>query len=85
MAGNGTFDLSTNIQEGEECIPGMFVFKAKLTSRGFLDKLKARMVAGGESTYNNKKLEILGVLVFSIELSNVLLLMQWNTINPFSI
>ena len=37
-------------EPSDECIPGgMFVFKAKLTSQGFLDtKLKAQMVACGD-------------------------------------
>ena len=48
LVNNKTFDLNTVKESGDECIPGMFVFKAKLTSRGHLDKLKSRMVARGD-------------------------------------
>ena len=33
---------------GDEVIPCMLIFKAKVTSRGFLDKLKAQCVAQGD-------------------------------------
>ena len=36
------------LQVGDEVIPCMLIFKAKVTSRGFLDKLKARCVACGD-------------------------------------
>ena len=36
------------VQQGDEVIPCMIIFKAKVTSRGFLDKLKARCVARGD-------------------------------------
>ena len=36
------------IQNGDEVIPCMLFFKAKVTSRGYLDKLKSRCVARGD-------------------------------------
>ena len=32
----------------DEVIPAMFIFKAKITNKGYLDKLKARLVARGD-------------------------------------
>ena len=45
---NGTFDTSEKVQPGDETIPAILVYKAKITSRGYLDKLKARCVARGD-------------------------------------
>ena len=45
---NGTFRRGETPVEGDEVVPSMLVFKAKITSRGFLDKLKARCVARGD-------------------------------------
>ena len=42
---NGTFKEGESPVEGDEVVPSMLIFKAKITSRGFLDKLKARCVA----------------------------------------
>ena len=36
------------VRPGDEVIPCMLIYKAKVTSRGFLDKLKARCVARGD-------------------------------------
>ena len=36
------------MRKGDEVIPCMLIFKAKVTSHGFLDKLKARCVARGD-------------------------------------
>ena len=44
---NDTFKKG-QIQPGDKPIPTMIVFKAKVTSRGFLDKLKAGIVARGD-------------------------------------
>ena len=49
MVENQTFDKDDKPNPGDEIIPAIFVFKAKVTSRGFLDKLKARCVARGDS------------------------------------
>jgi hypothetical protein len=45
---NETFKKGEKLREGDEVIPSMFAFKAKITSKGFLDKLKARCVARGD-------------------------------------
>ena len=45
---NGTFRRGVTPVEGDEVVPSMLIFKAKITSRGFLDKLKARCVARGD-------------------------------------
>jgi len=45
---NGTFRRGEKPNDDDEIIPAMFIFKAKVTSRGFLDKLKARCVARGD-------------------------------------
>ena len=45
---NDTFKKGEKPHLGDEIIPAIFVFKAKVTSRGFLDKLKARCVARGD-------------------------------------
>ena len=46
---NGTLDGGEEeIQVGDEVIPCILIYKAKITSRGFLDKLKARCVARGD-------------------------------------
>jgi len=45
---NETFKKDKILVEGDEIIPAMIIFKAKVTSRGFLDKLKARCVARGD-------------------------------------
>ena len=47
LVNNDTFKAGT-IQEGERPIPTMVVFKAKVTSKGTLDKLKVRIVARGD-------------------------------------
>jgi hypothetical protein len=51
---NDTFKEGT-IQEGETPIPTMVVFKAKITSRGHLDKLKVRIVARGDMMNKDEK------------------------------
>ena len=45
---NGTFRRGEKPLSGDEIIPAMLIFKAKVTSRGYLDKLKARCVARGD-------------------------------------
>jgi hypothetical protein len=45
---NGTFRRGEKPKDGDEIIPAMVIFKAKLTSRGYLDKLKARCIARGD-------------------------------------
>ena len=45
---NGTFRRGVELVDGDEVVPSMLIFKAKITSRGFLDKLKARCVARGD-------------------------------------
>ena len=45
---NETFRRGEELQLGDEIIPAMIIFKAKVTSRGYLDKLKARLVARGD-------------------------------------
>ena len=49
----GTFKRGEIPREGDEILPGIFIFKAKLTSRGFLDKCKARCVARGDLEVKN--------------------------------
>ena len=48
IEGNATFRRGVTPEIGDEIIPAMIIFKAKVTSRGFLDKLKARLVARGD-------------------------------------
>ena len=45
---NNTFRRGVAPDKEDEIIPSMFIFKAKITSKGFLDKLKARLVARGD-------------------------------------
>ena len=45
---NDTFRRGERPQPGDEIIPAIIIFKAKITSKGFLDKLKARLVARGD-------------------------------------
>ena len=45
---NETFNHEETPKDGDEIIPAMFIYKAKVTSRGYLDKLKARCVARGD-------------------------------------
>ena len=45
---NSTFRRGEKPQIGDEVIPAMIIFKAKVTSHGFLDKLKACLVARGD-------------------------------------
>ena len=45
---NDTFRRGERPKPGDEIIPAIIVFKAKITSKGFLDKLKARLVARGD-------------------------------------
>jgi hypothetical protein len=49
---NETFRKGEEMQEGDEAIPAIFVYKAKITSKGYLDKLKARLVARGDLQIN---------------------------------
>ncbi len=49
---NETFRKGEEMQEGDEAIPAIFVYKAKITSKGYLDKLKARLVAHGDLQIN---------------------------------
>ena len=45
---NETFRRGEKPMPGDEIIPSIIIFKAKITSKGFLDKLKARLVARGD-------------------------------------
>ena len=45
---NETFRRGEPLKLGDEVIPAMLIFKAKVTSRGYLDKLKARCCARGD-------------------------------------
>ena len=45
---NETFKRGEKMKPDDEVIPAMLIFKAKITSRGYLDKLKARCVARGD-------------------------------------
>jgi hypothetical protein len=45
---NETFQRGEKPNAGDEVIPAIFVYKAKITSKGYLDKLKARCVARGD-------------------------------------
>jgi hypothetical protein len=45
---NKTFKRGESPKPGNEIIPSIFIFKTKLTSKGYLDKLKARCVARGD-------------------------------------
>ena len=47
MIENKTFKKGT-LQQNDKPIPTMIVFKAKVTSKGLLNKLKARIVARGD-------------------------------------
>ena len=41
----GTFDTATFPSENDQVIPTMMIYKAKVNSQGYLDKLKCRCVA----------------------------------------
>ena len=45
---NETLRRGVDLEAGDEVIPAILIFKAKVTSRGFLDKLKAHCVARGD-------------------------------------
>ena len=45
---NKTFRRGEVPNSDDEVIPSMVIYKAKITSKGFLDKLKARLVARGD-------------------------------------
>ena len=45
---NETFRRGEKPMPGDEIIPSIIIFKAKITSKGFLDKLKAHLVARGD-------------------------------------
>ena len=44
----GSFDPNTSPSSTDQVIPTMMLFKAKVNSKGFLDKLKCRCVARGD-------------------------------------
>jgi hypothetical protein len=48
LVDNSTFNKEESPLDGDEIIPAILVYKAKVTSRGFLDKLKAWCVARGD-------------------------------------
>jgi hypothetical protein len=45
---NETFKRGETLSKDDEVIPAIFVYKAKVTTHGYLDKLKARCVACGD-------------------------------------
>ena len=56
---NGTFRRGEDPVEGDEVVPSIIIFKAKITSRGFLDKLKARCVARGDLQHTSDDPDVL--------------------------
>ena len=56
---NNTFRRGEEAMEGDEVVPSIIVFKAKITSRGFLDKLKARCVARGDLQHTSDDPDVL--------------------------
>ena len=56
---NDTFRRGEEAKEGDEVVPSIIVFKAKITSRGFLDKLKARCVARGDLQHTSDDPDVL--------------------------
>jgi hypothetical protein len=61
---NGTFKRGEKLQVGDEVIPAMIIFKAKVTSRGYLDKLKARCVARGDLQQKSAEEDVWSPCVF---------------------
>ena len=59
LINNGTFEKGVKPVNGDEIVPSMIVYKAKVTSRGFLDKLKARCVARGDLQFTSDEPETL--------------------------
>ena len=49
---NETFRKGEEMQVADEAISAIFVIKAKITSKGYLDKLKAHLVARGDLQLN---------------------------------
>jgi hypothetical protein len=62
---NGTFKRGEKPNPGDEIIPAIVVFKAKITSKGYLDKLKARCVARGDLQQKSAPEETWAPYVFS--------------------
>jgi len=56
---NLIFDKDETPKLGDEIIPAIIVFKAKVTSRGYLDKVKARCVARGDLQQKSDDLDSL--------------------------
>jgi hypothetical protein len=48
LINHGTFSLTDRPAPGEQVIPLMWTFKAKINSKGYLDKCKARIVVRGD-------------------------------------
>jgi hypothetical protein len=61
---NGTFRRGEKPMDGDEVIPAMVIFKAKVTSRGYLDKLKARCVARGDLQQKSAEEDVWSPCVF---------------------
>ena len=59
LINNGTFEKGVQPVDGDEVVPCMIIYKAKVTSRGFLDKLKARCVARGDLQFTSDEPETL--------------------------
>jgi hypothetical protein len=62
---NETFQRGEKPNEGDEVIPAIFVYKAKITSKGYLDKLKARCVARGDLQEKSDPNDIWAPCVFA--------------------
>ena len=49
---NGSFRSRVELVDGDEVVPSMLIFKAKITSCDFLGKLKVRCVTRGDLQVN---------------------------------
>jgi hypothetical protein len=65
LVDNETFQRGKKPNEGDEVIPAIFVYKAKITSKGYLDKLKARCVARGDLQEKSDPNDIWAPCVFA--------------------
>jgi hypothetical protein len=62
---NETFKRGETPNSSDEIIPAIFVFKAKFTSRGYLDKLKARCVTHGDLQKKSDPVNVWAPCVFA--------------------
>ena len=54
---NETFEKGAQPEDGDEVVPSMIIYKAKVTSKGFLEKLKACCIARGDLQFTSDEPE----------------------------